>query len=216
MPRAKVYWTWSDSEGRSGVSRSSLEGADVVELTAGDLFYEDYRGVALDPGGDKIYWTTLFKPPPIANPWVGVFRADLDGSKAEELAVLHGWDRWDLPSFMVRQFGFAGDSFALGLSHKTQVSAGSSVPLSSTLRSSYPNPFNASTLISYSIAVPGPVTLVVYNTLGQPVQTLVDRIQPPGLYSVPWQPAEAIASGVYLYRLTTSDAVLTRRLALLR
>ena len=109
-----------------------------------------------------------------------------------------------------------GSFLALDLSQQTVVSSGNSVPLSTTLRSSYPNPFNGSTLISYTLAAPGPVTLVVYNTLGQPVQTLVDKVQAAGLYSVPWQPAEALASGVYLYRLTTSDAVLTRRLALLR
>ena len=110
-----------------------------------------------------------------------------------------------------------GSALALDLSRQTSVSGrDSSVPLSTTLRSSYPNPFNGSTLISYTLAAPGPVSLVVYNALGQPVHTLVDEVQAPGLYSVPWQPAEALASGVYLYRLTTPDAVLARRLALLR
>ena len=109
-----------------------------------------------------------------------------------------------------------GNALALDISRQTSVSVGNSVPLSTTLRSSYPNPFNGSTLISYTLAAPGPVSLIVYNTLGQPVRTLVDQVQAPGLYSVPWQPAEALASGVHLYRLTTSDAVLTRRLTLLR
>ena len=107
-----------------------------------------------------------------------------------------------------------GNSLVLDFSRQTAISAGNSVPLSTTLRSSYPNPFNSSTLISYTLSVLGPVTLVVYNTLGQPVRTLVDTVQAPGLYGVPWQPAEALASGVYLYRLTTPDAVLTRRLTL--
>lgn len=223
VPRAKVYWTWSGSEGRTGVSRSSLEGTDVEELMAGDPYHDYYKAVALDLVGGKIHWTTVFTPQrqdPIhygPNAWVGVLRADLDGSNAEELAWLSGADdMWYQTGLKVNWLEFMGNALALHLSHQTAVSAGNSPPLSTTLRRNHPNPFNGSTLISYTLAAPGPVSLIVYNTLGQPVRTLVDKVQAPGPYSVPWQPAEALASGVYLYRLTTSDAVLTRRLTLLR
>ena len=223
VPRSKVYWTWSGSEGRTGVSRASLEGTDVEELMTGDPYYNDYKAVALDQVGGKMHWTTVFTPPtydPIhygPNAWVGVLRADLDGSNAEELAWLSGaGDMWYQTGLKVDWLEFMGNSLALDLSRQTAVSTETSAPLSTTLHSSYPNPFNGSTLISYTLAAPGPVTLVVYNTLGQPVQTLVDQLQAPGAYSVPWQPAETLASGVYLYRLTTPDAVFTRRLALVR
>ena len=220
VSREKVYWTWSGPEVGTGVSRSSLEGTDVEDLVTGHRKNEDYRALALDLVGGKIYWTTVFTPPrlgthdwPVA--WAGVVRADLDGSNVEEWLSWAGYILWQ-GGLKVDFLEFIENALALDWSRRTAVSAVNSVPLSTTLRSSYPNPFNGSTLISYTLATPGPVSLVVYNTLGQPVRTLVDRVQAPGLYSVPWQPAEALASGVYLYRLTTPDAVLTRRLALLR
>lgn len=220
--RGEVYWTWDDYKGSTGIRRSSLEGADREDLVTTNSF-EVYKAIALDPVGGRIHWTTLFTPPvldPIhSGPYarVGVRRAGLDGSNVEEPAWLYGVeDTWVLTGSKVSWRDFMGSALALDLSHQTSVSAERSVPLSTTLQSSYPNPFNGSTLISYTLAAPGPVSLVVYNTLGQPVHTLVDEVQPPGLYSVPWQPPEALASGVYLYRLTTPDAVLARRLALLR
>ncbi len=219
--RGEVYWTWDDWNGSTGIRRSSLEGTDTEDLVAGKAF-EVYKAIALGPVGGKIHWTTVFTPPPLgphegADAWVGVRRADLDGSNEEEAAWLYRTgDLWLLTGFRILPLEFAGSALALHMSRQTAVSAETSVPLSTTLHSSYPNPFNGSTLISYTLAASGPVSLVVYNTLGQPVQTLVDQVQAPGAYSVPWQAAEALASGVYLYRLTTADAVLTRRLALVR
>ena len=214
-----VYWTWDDQKGSTGIRRSSLEGTDVEDLVTTRAF-EVYKAIALDPVGGKIHWTTVFIPPGLglfyggADAQVGIRGADLDGSNAAEPAWLY--NTWLLTGFKVDPFEFMGSFLALDLSHRTAVSTRNSVPISTTLRRNHPNPFNGSTLISYTLAAPGPVSLIVYNTLGQPVRTLVDQVQAPGLYSVPWQPAEALASGVYLYRLTTSDAVLTRRLTLLR
>ena len=206
LQKGRVYWTWTASEGWTRLSRSSLEGEEVEDLVTGDP-YDEYRAVALDPIGGAVYWANVYSPPPfdpihdVRRTTIRILRAELDGSNVEQVAWLSG---------------AMGHALALDLSHQTAISPGNSVPPSTTLGSSYPNPFNGSTLISYTLAAPGPVSLVVYNTLGQPVRTLVDKVQAAGLYSVPWQPAEALASGVYLYRLTTPAAVLTRRLALLR
>ena len=217
-----MYWSWDDWKGSTGIRRSSLEGADTEDLVTGNAF-EVYKAIVLDPVGGKIHWTTVFTPPTLdpihegSNARVGVRRADLDGSNEEEPAWLYRvGDTWLLTGFKIDPLEFIGNSLALDLSHQTAVSAGNSAPVSTRLRRNHPNPFNGSTLISYTLAVTGPVSLIVYNTLGQPVRTLVDKVQAPGLHSVPWQPAEALASGVYLYRLTTPDAVLTRRLTLLR
>ena len=230
----QMYWTWDMGyEAPAGISRSRLNGTEIENLSIDDdafvdLFLEDFRAVALDLAGGKIYWTSVWHSPPRPDgewpSWsAGLFRADLDGSGVEGVAWRQGdwtchcyWTGGQQLGLKVWPPDYMGNSLALDLSRQTSVSAQNSAPISTTLRSSYPNPFNASTLISYALATPGPVTLVVYNTLGQPVQTLVDKVQAPGPYSVPWQPAETLASGVYLYRLTTPDAILTRRLALLR
>ena len=52
----------------------------------------------------------------------------------------------------------------------------------SGLASNVPNPFNSATLITYHLSSPGPVQLVIYNVLGQPVRTLVDEFQATGSY----------------------------------
>ena len=83
-----------------------------------------------------------------------------------------------------------------------------------------PNPFNASTLIPYRLAMSGAVRLEIYNLLGQPMRTLVDQVQDAGVYLVPWdardQRGAAVAAGVYLVRLQYPGGVQTRRLLYLK
>ena len=95
-----------------------------------------------------------------------------------------------------------------------------SLPTSSGLDPNFPNPFNAHTQIPYRLATPGPVRLVVYNLLGQPVRTLVDQVQTAGWYQVPWdardQGGVAVSTGVYLTCLHYPGGVQTRRLLYLK
>ena len=93
-------------------------------------------------------------------------------------------------------------------------------PVAIGLAPNYPNPFNSSTRIVYRLASPGPVRLEVYNTLGQPLRTLVDEVQPAGRYRVHWdardQRGAAVAAGVYLTRLVYPGGVETRRVLYLK
>jgi hypothetical protein len=69
----------------------------------------------------------------------------------------------------------------------------------------YPNPFNASTQITYSLDRAGEVKLVIYDILGREVTTLFNGMGFPGTHSVIWQP-NRLASGTYYALLkTTSD-----------
>ena len=107
----------------------------------------------------------------------------------------------------------------LGLESPTSISGpeiAGPVPAGTSLAPARPNPFNASTLISYSVGSPGQVSLIICNALGQVVDTVVDRLQPAGSYSVSWNAAAGLSSGVYLARLVTPDAMETRKLMLLR
>ena len=83
-----------------------------------------------------------------------------------------------------------------------------------------PNPFNSTTQISYRLATPGSVQLDIYDVLGQPVRTLVDQVQAPGFYQVPWdardQQGAVVATGVYLTCLHYPGGVQTRQLLYLK
>jgi hypothetical protein len=89
------------------------------------------------------------------------------------------------------------------------------IPTVFSLSQNYPNPFNPSSTIRYGLPHVSPVTLVVYNTLGQQVAHLVNEQQQAGYHDVVFR-GDELASGVYFYRLSTTDFVQTRKLVLLR
>jgi hypothetical protein len=89
------------------------------------------------------------------------------------------------------------DNFDLKMSKV--ITAGSSKEFSIF---NYPNPFNVSTKIVYTLPESGKVTLVITDMFGKTVRTLVDDVQEAGTYSIPVNAAELnLTSGVYLYRI---------------
>lgn len=79
----------------------------------------------------------------------------------------------------------------------------------------FPNPFNPTTQIKYSIPTNSLVTLIIYDLLGSQVKTLVNDFQNAGKYSSEFN-AEGFSSGVYFYRLSAGRFSETRKLLLLR
>lgn len=86
---------------------------------------------------------------------------------------------------------------------------------SKLLATSYPNPFNPATTISYMIPKASHVSLVVYDLLGRSVARLVDGWHEAAQYEASWD-ASAMPSGLYLYRLEIEGQVLTGKLQLLK
>jgi hypothetical protein len=72
------------------------------------------------------------------------------------------------------------------------------------LAQNFPNPFNSSTLITYSIQEPGFITLKIYDPTGREIQTLVSEYQETGIYSVEFK-AHKLSGGVYFYRLQAGN-----------
>ncbi len=79
----------------------------------------------------------------------------------------------------------------------------------------YPNPFNPETKIRYTLPLNGYVTLKIYNILGVEIETLVNNIQPAGIYEVNFN-AGNLASGIYLYHLKAGSFTAVKKLILLR
>ncbi|UCG51845.1 MAG: T9SS type A sorting domain-containing protein [Candidatus Latescibacterota bacterium] len=90
------------------------------------------------------------------------------------------------------------------------------------LENAYPNPFNPTTTIKYSIAEGGSVTLRIYNAAGQLVRTLVDEVQSPQPegFSKTWkglnEQGQPVSSGVYFYKLTAKGFAQTKKMVLLK
>ncbi|MFQ5605258.1 MAG: hypothetical protein ACE5HS_18490 [bacterium] len=92
------------------------------------------------------------------------------------------------------------------------------------LAQNFPNPFNPTTKIRFEIPerlTQGTrVRLQIFNLLGERLVTLVDEIKYPGLYTVEWDARdanqEAVATGIYIYRMVAEDFQATRRLILLK
>jgi len=100
------------------------------------------------------------------------------------------------------------DIFIAKLGLVTGIEEEFALPQSFNLSQSYPNPFNPSTTIEFSVPVNSNVRLTIYNLLGQVVTTLVNEEISAGNYSVIWNGTNKngfqVSSGVYLYKMKAS------------
>jgi hypothetical protein len=101
-----------------------------------------------------------------------------------------------------------------------QTSGTEETPSKTELFANHPNPFNPSTTISYSLAAAGDVQLVVFDTAGRRVRSLVNAAEAAGGHTVTFDGRDdqggVLASGVYFYRLETGGVVRTRKMVLLK
>ncbi|UCE65293.1 MAG: right-handed parallel beta-helix repeat-containing protein [Candidatus Zixiibacteriota bacterium] len=114
------------------------------------------------------------------------------GENGEDIGALGvGCD----PADVLREYNILPDKFAL-----TQ---------------NYPNPFNAQTTIRFILPKSQDVQLTDYDLLGRQIEVLIDEYREPGIHSVTFD-ASALSSGVFFYRLQAGDAIVTKRMVLLK
>jgi hypothetical protein len=94
------------------------------------------------------------------------------------------------------------------------------LPLATKLAGNYPNPFNPTTTISYSLRTKSPVRLVIFNQKGQLVTELVNEAQNPGFYEVSWNGKDKLgkqtSSGIYFYQFISDELTQTNKMLLLK
>jgi hypothetical protein len=88
-------------------------------------------------------------------------------------------------------------------------------PSAFSLSSNYPNPFNAQTTISYSLNQAGPVSVVIYNIMGQKVAALLDGVEQAGEHKIVWD-ATDVPSAIYFARLETAEKSQSIKMMLLK
>ncbi len=89
------------------------------------------------------------------------------------------------------------------------------IPDSYQLGQNYPNPFNPVTHIQFQLPKSGHVKITVYSTLGQLVTILVDKELDSGKYEVSFD-AKNYSSGVYFYKIESSDFSKVRKMLLIK
>ncbi len=89
------------------------------------------------------------------------------------------------------------------------------VPVDFTLFQNYPNPFNPETAISFSLSSESFVALTIFDIGGRAVATLAAGNLPAGTHKYIWNAGD-LASGVYMYRLSTGTTSLTKKLVLMK
>jgi photosystem II stability/assembly factor-like uncharacterized protein len=168
-------------------------------------------GLATD--GAQSFWApkpdTVFVSITRGQTWLPQFASPLGGYLRDvhfsrDGSVLSGW----LGSSTGGVARYVGEITSLGIDQDVPPSA-------FVLNQNYPNPFNPSTMISYSLPHSTDVTLTIHNMLGQQVAILVNEYKSAGTYQQTWN-AGALASGVYLYRLTTGTFRETKKLVLVK
>jgi hypothetical protein len=80
---------------------------------------------------------------------------------------------------------------------------------------SFPNPFNATTLIRYTLPEPSDVTINIFDILGRKIETLLDGEQPAGYHQIVWDAGKR-SSGLYFYRIQAGEYSDTKKMILLK
>jgi hypothetical protein len=113
--------------------------------------------------------------------------------------------------YRLKQIDFNGNEM---LSSEIEINLYDS-PAVYDMAQNFPNPFNPSTTISYSIAKAGNAMLTIYNAIGSKVSTIVNEYKPAGNYSVQFNGSN-LASGIYLYRLESGNYSAAKKFILLK
>ncbi len=94
------------------------------------------------------------------------------------------------------------------------------IPADFHLYQNFPNPFNPSTTIRYSIVEPGNVSIKIYDVLGREVKTLVNEVKTAGTYSSTWNGynnfGNKVSSGIYFYRMESGSFIEAKKMILLK
>ena len=111
----------------------------------------------------------------------------------------------------------SGDIWLLRLASETDILKDESFirPSLMALSHNFPNPFNTSTTIEFSLDKPQFVTLKVYDLLGREIKTLLNEEKPAGRHRFVWNALDR-SSGLYFYRMEAGDFIETRKMILLK
>ena len=124
-----------------------------------------------------------------------------------ELPEGHSWGQWRATTDFLLETFFPYEP--------TSVKKSQSLPDKFELFQNYPNPFNPTTTIKYSLKNETNVKLIITDSLGQRVDILVNKIQPPGIYSVKFDGTN-LSSGNYIYSISANGQTISKKMQLIK
>ena len=188
--------------------------ADPDTLNDFSASYFDIQPVSF-PGTIAFNFSDLMPP----RPGFGILAYFEDGSvepvilfenQQSTLRYSTPW-QWD----EIQKIGLVAANSSLQQFTKYGFAISSADPQVVSVKQNYPNPFSEQTTIRYSLPAQKHVQLEVYDILGRKVATLVDDVQPKGVYPEKFN-AEGLASGIYIYRITIDGEVTTKKMTLIK
>jgi hypothetical protein len=214
-----TLWTKIYKKGFSSHSfsvKQSTDGGHIIAATAAKKFRINIIGrkmpdasdawiFKLDPNGE-MEWEQLFGGP--FNDTVHHLHENSDGS-----FVFTGRYGMDVGNYRIWLVKLSADGDLI-------VNKNISNPVEFTLSHNYPNPFNPSTTIKYTLPHHAHVKINIVDLLGRTVRRLVSGEKAAGTHVISWngkdQKGTPVPSGVYLYSMTSEGFRMTRKLSLLR
>jgi hypothetical protein len=181
---------------------------------------ESYAQLAVDVDKTATVWNGML-------PYLNSFEGDFEsiytgtvapGSNAENRSLAFRKDNLTFLGFPLYFMQAEGvrDFLQAMIPELTTVSTADQIAPVSTLHlTSYPNPFNPSTTISFSLPAPGKISLELYNLKGQKVQELSTGEYKAGKHQISFS-ADELPSGVYILSLQAEGKRLNRRLTLMK
>ena len=172
-----------------GPATGAVEGLVSLSST-GDVTYVQVSagGIITNPDVDGNYILTL--P-------VGTY---------DVTASLEGYDTETIEDVVVTE-----DNATTGIDFNLLTEGDDIIIMATKLEHNYPNPFNPTTNIAYSIKDAGNVTLEVYNLRGQLVKTLVNEVKETGNHTTIWNGTDnsnkSVSSGVYFYKMVSEGNI---------
>jgi hypothetical protein len=148
-------------------------------------------------------------------------------AKPDSIYYVCGFDTWSDPRDAIAESGYVyiadQDSGLVILKHFVTGVEGEPIAEATPTYPQinlYPNPIKNKATIEYTVAKAGPVSIIVYNTLGQTIKTLVNNDLKPGHYSIVWnglnEEKRKAAAGVYFYRYCSGGYNATGKIVVIR
>ncbi len=208
-----------------GLVTSSTSLPNMARTTNGGANFTTVTGVAGLTGYSTIKWiegtNTVYVSSNIGAS--GVIQKSTNGGlnwAVMSTATLTGVTHMEFRRVGTTVYGFAvtanGAVLKLTETITTVNSISSNVPADFKLDQNFPNPFNPSTTINFSIPNSSKVNLKIYNSLGKEVTTLVDEFLNAGSYSAEFEASSDLTSGIYFYTITAGNFTDTKKLMLLK